>query len=134
MKPIVFLLGLLLAATAAEASGWSPPGWNPVPAAKTEIGATNPAAVVLTWAVRGYQRTVSRVDGDRCPSHPTCSQYAVQALREHGPLLGTALTAGRLISEADEAAFAARIRIGDRWRIYSPVADDLAFMGRPLEP
>jgi hypothetical protein len=84
--------------------------------------------------VRAYQATVSRVDGDRCPSSPTCSQYAIQALGEHGPLLGTALTAGRLISEADEPAFAARIRIGGRWRIYSPLEDDLAFLGRPLAP
>ena len=118
----------------AAGAGWEPPGWRPAPAREAVIGPTNPAAVVLTWAVRGYQNTASRVDGDRCPSYPSCSHYAVEALRRHGPLLGTALTAGRLLSEANEGAFAARIRIGDRWLIYSPVEDDLAFLGRPLEP
>ena len=115
-------------------AAWDPPGWRLPPPREAVLGPTNPAVVALTWAVRGYQRTVSRVDGNRCPSSPTCSQYAVQALGQHGPLLGTALTAGRLISEADEAAFAARIRIDGRWRIYSPLHDDLAFLGVPLDP
>jgi hypothetical protein len=52
----------------------------------------------------------------------------------HGPLLGAALTAGRLIGEADEAAFAPRIRIDGTWRIYSPVEDDLAFLRGRLDP
>ena len=115
-------------------AGWAPPGWQPATARETTIGPTNPAAVVLTWAVRGYQATASQVDGDRCPSYPSCSHYAVEALRQHGPFLGTTLTAGRLLSEADEGAFAARIRVGGRWLIYAPLEDDLAFLGRPLEP
>lgn len=130
---VATLMCVLLAPLIAGASG-EPPGWRLPPPGEAPLGSTNPAAVALTWAVRGYQHTVSRVDGDRCPSYPTCSQYAVQALRQHGPLLGTALTAGRLISEADEAAFAARIRIDGRWRIYSPLHDDLAFLGESLEP
>ncbi len=93
-----------------------------------------PAALPLRWAVRAYQSTVSRVDGDRCPSHPSCSAYALEAVGRHGPLLGVALTAGRLIGEADEAAFAPRIRIDGTWRIYSPVEDDLAFLRGRLDP
>jgi hypothetical protein len=77
---------------------------------------------------------VSRIDGDRCPSYPTCSSYALEALREHGPLLGLVLTAGRLVSEADEAAFSPRIYAGGQWKVYAPVEDDLAFLRGRLEP
>jgi hypothetical protein len=127
-------LTCLLLAPPVAGAAWDPPGWRLPPPREATRGPTNPAAVALTWAVRSYQNTASRVDDDRCPSYPTCSQYAVQALHRHGPLLGTALTAGRLISEADEAAFAARIRIDGRWRIYAPLRDDLAFLGVPLAP
>ncbi len=33
----------------------------------------------------------------RCRYYPSCSTYAVGALREHGPLRGTALATGRLL-------------------------------------
>jgi hypothetical protein len=74
------------------------------------------------------------VDGDRCPSSPTCSAYAREAVGEHGFLLGFALTAGRLVAEADEAGFAARVFVGGGWKVYSPVEDDLAFLKGRLDP
>lgn len=90
--------------------------------------------MVFGWALHGYRTTVSRVDGDRCPSHPSCSAYAVEAVTGYGPLLGAVLTAGRLVGEADEAGFAPRIFVGGRWKVYSPVADDLAFLRGRLDP
>lgn len=127
---------LLLIATAPAQGAWDPPGWRRgEPAAPTRAeGSTSAAGLALEWALRAYRATVSRVDGDRCPSHPTCSQYALEAVRTHGPLLGAVLTAGRLQAEADEAAFAPRIFVGGRWKIYSPVEDDLAFLRGRLEP
>ena len=113
---------------------WDPPGWRRAAPPPPRELVDGPAALPLRWAVRAYQSTVSRVDGDRCPSHPSCSAYALEAVGRHGPLLGAALTAGRLIGEADEAAFAPRIRIDGTWRIYSPVEDDLAFLRGRLDP
>jgi hypothetical protein len=49
-------------------------------------------------------------------------------------LLGLTLTAGRLVSEADEAAFSPRIHVGGKWRVYAPVEDDLAFLRGRLDP
>jgi putative membrane protein insertion efficiency factor len=54
-------------------------------------------ARLLVLLVRGYQRAVSPLLGDRCKYHPTCSQYAVDALREHGALRGTFLAAWRVL-------------------------------------
>ncbi len=122
---------LLAAATAPARAGWDPPGWRAAPAA--EPAQAGPAALPVRWAVDAYRATVSRVDGDRCPSHPTCSAYAREAVSRYG-LLGVVLTAGRLVAEADEAAFAPRVFVGGRWKVYAPVEDDLAFLRGGLAP
>jgi putative membrane protein insertion efficiency factor len=54
-------------------------------------------ARLLVLLVRGYQWALSPLLGDRCKYHPTCSQYAVDALREHGALRGTVLAAWRVL-------------------------------------
>ena len=54
-------------------------------------------ARLLVLLVRGYQRALSPLLADRCKYHPTCSQYAVDALREHGALRGTVLAAWRVL-------------------------------------
>ena len=57
----------------------------------------NPAASVLIWTVRGYQKTLSPVLPRVCKYHPSCSQYAVDALREFGVARGLVLSAWRLL-------------------------------------
>ena len=51
--------------------------------------------------VRAYRMLVSplvpRTIGGRCKYHPSCSQYALDALREFGVLRGTTLAAWRLL-------------------------------------
>lgn len=46
--------------------------------------------------VRAYQAAVSPLLRPRCKYHPTCSQYAADALREHGLLRGLVLAGWRL--------------------------------------
>ena len=46
--------------------------------------------------VRVYQWTLSPFIGNRCRFHPTCSQYAVEALEAHGLLKGGVMAARRL--------------------------------------
>lgn len=50
--------------------------------------------LALIWA---YRLTLSPFVGRQCRFHPTCSQYALDAYREHGPLRGTWLTLRRLL-------------------------------------
>jgi len=59
-------------------------------------GAGRVAAAVLLAPIRLYQRFVSPALPARCKYHPTCSAYAVQALRELGPIRGTIVAAWRL--------------------------------------
>ena len=53
-------------------------------------------ARLLVLLVRAYQKALSPLLGDRCKYHPTCSQYAIDALHEHGAARGTVLAAWRV--------------------------------------
>jgi putative membrane protein insertion efficiency factor len=48
-------------------------------------------------AIRAYQAVLAPVMSGHCRFHPTCSEYAIEAYRVHGPIRGTWLTARRLI-------------------------------------
>jgi hypothetical protein len=48
--------------------------------------------------IRLYQLTISRVlPANTCKFHPSCSEYAVLAIRKHGALKGIALAAWRVL-------------------------------------
>ena len=52
---------------------------------------------VLIAPIRVYQRVVSPMLPRRCKYHPTCSQYAVDAIREWGVARGVVLAGWRLL-------------------------------------
>ena len=52
---------------------------------------------VFTAPIRLYQRFVSPALPARCKYHPTCSEYAVQAVRSYGILKGTVLAVWRVL-------------------------------------
>jgi len=52
---------------------------------------------VLVGLVRVYQLVVSPLLGPRCRFYPSCSSYAIQAVRRHGPVRGAGLAAWRLL-------------------------------------
>lgn len=52
---------------------------------------------VLIAPIRFYQRFISPLFPQRCKYYPTCSQYAVEAIRVHGPLRGFVLASWRLL-------------------------------------
>ena len=56
-----------------------------------------PAARALTLPIRLYQRFISPLFPRRCKYEPTCSAYAVEALRSYGALRGIVLAAWRLV-------------------------------------
>ncbi|MCW5619877.1 MAG: membrane protein insertion efficiency factor YidD [Burkholderiales bacterium] len=46
--------------------------------------------------IRLYQYTLSPLLGQRCRFHPSCSDYAIEALSKHGSLRGCWLSLRRL--------------------------------------
>ena len=55
------------------------------------------ARAAATLPIRLYQRLVSPALGQRCKYHPSCSTYAVQAIRRYGILRGVVLAGWRLL-------------------------------------
>lgn len=55
------------------------------------------AAQVGIGAVRVYQWTVRPLTGSHCRFWPSCSDYAVEALRMHGAARGTVMAAKRIL-------------------------------------
>ena len=51
----------------------------------------------LIGLVQGYRYLLKPWLGNACRFEPTCSQYALDALRAHGAAAGATLAAGRLL-------------------------------------
>ena len=52
---------------------------------------------LLLGLIRLYQWTISPLLGPVCRYHPSCSRYGFEAIRVHGAVKGTALTAWRIL-------------------------------------
>jgi len=81
-------------------------------------------ASLLIGAVGFYQSYISPVNGERCPMTPSCSAYAVQAIKKHGFFIGIMMTADRLIHESDEIRYAPTIINGDKVSFHDPVSNN----------
>lgn len=52
---------------------------------------------IVTAPIVAYQRAISPAIPRRCKYEPTCSRYAVEAIREYGILRGVVLAGWRLL-------------------------------------
>lgn len=53
---------------------------------------------ILRFIIVLYQKIISPLLQPRCRYTPTCSQYALEAIRKHGPWKGGVLTMKRIFS------------------------------------
>ena len=58
---------------------------------------TNELEMAGLLLLRLYQLVLSSQDGPRCMFHPSCSEYAKQALAEHGVVTGSLLSVDRYL-------------------------------------
>jgi putative component of membrane protein insertase Oxa1/YidC/SpoIIIJ protein YidD len=64
------------------------------------------------FPVNLFRKYISGADGDRCPMHPSCSGYAMEAFKKHGAFMGWIMTCDRLMRcGRDEVVHAPRARI-----------------------
>ena len=52
---------------------------------------------VLSQPIRFYQKYISPLKPPMCRFTPTCSQYAIEAIRKHGPFKGLLLAVWRIL-------------------------------------
>jgi uncharacterized protein len=61
------------------------------------VNSSRVARAIATGPIFAYQRLISPALPRRCKYEPTCSRYAVQAIRRYGVLRGTVLAVWRLL-------------------------------------
>lgn len=78
--------------------------------------ASGAVSALLILPIRFYQLCISPLTPPSCRFTPTCSSYAIEALRRHGPAKGLYLAARRIL----------RCRPGGGFG-YDPVPDEFSF-------
>ncbi len=86
--------------------------------------AAEPKGSPLREAMRFFQTTISRVDGDRCPMYPTCSQYGQEALARHGAVIGLLMVVDRLFHEWSQTSMAPQVLVYGVRRFWDPVHEN----------
>jgi putative membrane protein insertion efficiency factor len=56
-----------------------------------------PCRAVLVGLILGYRSTLGQLLAGRCRFHPTCSAYAIEAIRIHGAVKGSGLAVWRVL-------------------------------------
>ena len=92
--------------------------------ANREVNQDGPGSNVGAWLVSLFSEHISAVDGDRCPSEPTCSSYSVQAFKKHGLVLGWLMTVDRLIHEGDEWTVSTVKNRNGKGKIIDPIENN----------
>ncbi len=69
----------------------------PTPATGLRARLHNLPRAALIGLVRGYRLLLKPWLGNACRFEPSCSQYALDALGQHGAVVGGTLAAGRLL-------------------------------------
>lgn len=52
---------------------------------------------IILQMIRFYQRYISPMSPPSCRFYPTCSQYAIEAVEEHGAFKGSYLAVRRIL-------------------------------------
>jgi putative membrane protein insertion efficiency factor len=116
---IFLILALMIAPVSSEDR--SKPGPPPVPDEETQGAGENG----FLAPVYGYQKHLSPVLGGKCPMHPSCSRYCVDAVKKHGPVLGWIMTCDRLMRcGRDEVDESRSLRINGSLLCEDPVANN----------
>jgi hypothetical protein len=91
---------------------------------------------IASASVLFYQHFLSHQWGQSCAYYPSCSNYALLAIRKHGALVGSIMTFDRLQHEADEAGTSPLILTGGQIKVYDPLEnnDYWWYMTTPSKP
>ena len=94
---------------------------------------------LVSAPIIAYQRYISPAFGPRCRYAPSCSAYALQAIRVHGPIKGLILGAWRLLrcnpwSHGGSRPRARRVGAGNQRPGSHPMTGQATTTGNGLPP
>lgn len=79
----------------------------------------------FVFSIQVFRNFISGADGDRCAMFPSCSTYALEAVRRHGSIIGWVMTCDRLMRcGLDETRHTPPVRIGRRILSSDPVENN----------
>jgi putative membrane protein insertion efficiency factor len=79
------------------------------------------ASSLFRFLVEAYRENISPIDGKNCPMYPSCSEYSIQSIEKHGPLVGWIMTVDRLFRcGRDELRLSPQIIVNGERRWYDP--------------
>ena len=90
----------------------------------TEPGTQGILEEIAEAPVLFYQHFLSHQWGHRCAYYPSCSNYALLAIRKHGAVIGTVITFDRLQHEANEVRTSPQIFTGGQIKVYDPLENN----------
>ena len=79
---------------------------------------------IASAPVRFYQRFLAEQWAPRCAYYPSCSHYALEAIRKHGVVVGSILAFDRLQHEANESRYSPRIIVNGEIKVYDPLENN----------
>lgn len=90
---------------------------------------------LFLFPIHFFRKYISGVDGDRCPMHPSCSTYSLEAFKKHGALKGWIMTCDRLIRcGRDETRLSPPVIARGKTRTHDPIEQNDFWRNRPGEP
>jgi len=79
----------------------------------------------LLYPIQFYRDHISSVDGNRCPMHPTCSTYCIEAIEKHGYIMGWIMCSDRLLRcGRDETKLSDPVWIDNVKHGYDPLSNN----------
>ena len=90
---------------------------------QTDTGAASGPLAAAIGLYRGPLDHLAAVRSGECPMYPSDSEYGLQSIRKHGPVIGWIMAIDRLMRcGRDETKLAPRIRVDGKLKYYDPVA------------
>jgi putative membrane protein insertion efficiency factor len=95
----------------------------------------NPEKNLFLFPIHFYRKYISGADGDRCPMHPSCSTYSLEAFKKHGLIKGWVMTSDRLMRcGRDELKLGQPVMAREKTRVYDPVQNNDFWWNKSEKP
>jgi len=122
---MIFVSLIFSAADSYAEQQWGP--WEVVPASDNNLKAEG---TLPTMAIRFFQKHLTEVDGARCSMYPTCSTYALHAVKQYGFLLGSFIFVDRLYHEGDSVERQNAVIKHGYIRFYDPLENNTFWLNQ----